>query len=203
MFYFADAVICYYQYPTSTSVEYKQESLLEFPSVTLCNYNVMRKSLIDSFNDSTGDLVLDIIKPWATAYSYYEDYNSYDYYDYGAIYDASGSIDMRELGEKGKHQREDMFTACDFMSSNYTESPCQFSDELLVTKVTQMGYCYTFHPQSYIEKHGALLSTRPGQAGGLHFEVNLQQDEYVSGAEGDSAGMKVHSLCSNIQYKTF
>ena len=194
-FYFATAIIYYYRYPVSTSVEYKLESSLDFPSVTICNYNIIRKSFIDSFNDSTGQLVLDIINPYDKANV---DYSSDDFED--EIYDASEYIDMREFGEKGKHHREDMFMGCDFMSANYSYDPCQFNDELLVTKVTQMGYCYTFHPQSYIEKYGALVSTRPGQAGGLHLQIDLRQDEYTSGAEGSAAGMRV---CHRYLFKMF
>ena len=83
-----------------------------------------------------------------------------------------------------------MFVACSFMSANYSEFPCNFHGELLEMKLTQNGFCYTFHPQSYVEKHGALVSNRAGQAGGLFIRIDLDQHEYLVGTS-NSAGMKV------------
>ena len=55
-----------------------------------------------------------------------------------------------------------------------------------------MGLCFTFHPQSYIHKHGALMSNRAGSIGGLKLDVNIEQHEYIVGSM--AAGIQVITL---------
>ena len=181
LYYFISGLLRFYTYPVSTNLEYKLQSDLEFPSVTLCNYNIIRRSYMDSLNDPRFQQVVNVVNPVLT--------DSIDIND-PIIKEQFSALKMDDMGPSSAHQREDMFLACSFMSTNYSEFPCNFSGELLEMKLTQIGFCYTFHPQSYVEKHGALVSNRAGQAGGLFLRIDLQQHEYLVG-DSNSAGMKV------------
>ena len=136
---------------------------------------------MDSLNDPTFQQVINAYNPMLR--------DSVDLND-PIIKEWFSALKLNDMGPSSAHQREDMFVACSFMSANYSEFPCNLSEELLEMKLTQNGFCYTFHPQSYIEKHGALVSDRAGQAGGLFFRIDLQQHEYLVG-DSNSAGMKV------------
>ena len=49
----------------------------------------------------------------------------------------------------------------------------------MVQTKTSMGMCHTFHPESFIQDHGALKSRKAGFFGGLQFILNVEQEEYV------------------------
>ena len=107
------------------------------------------------------------------------------------------SIDM--VQDDGAHRQEDMFLECSFPGANTSQSPCLFHDDQLFTrKKTHLGFCFSFHPATYIEKHGGLLSNREGTAGGLHMLVDIQQDEYQ--VAGRSAGVMVSGQFYQYQY---
>lgn len=54
---------------------------------------------------------------------------------------------MDWFGPESAHLREQMYQECSFMSRNYSQLPCKFSDDLLVPRRTRLGFCYTFQPQ--------------------------------------------------------
>ena len=179
---------CYYSYPVSTKVEYISERRMEFPSVTICNYNFVRKSYLDTLDNQATEMVLDMLNPITTRQ---------DLTDPGIIAQLK-SVDMERVGAEAAHQKQDMFLECSFMGSNNTKCPCQFHEELFVSTKTQMGFCYTFHPNSYMEKYGALFTTRTGFAGGLFMLVDVGQYEYQIGSR--AAGIKVCYIVLTSQH---
>ncbi len=184
-FYLVSGLLRFYTYPISTNMEYKLHTELDFPSVTLCNYNGMRKSFIESFDDPLVNLAADLLNPFSST-----NISSLQ----PQVKEGMRALKMDTIGAQGAHQREDMFIECDFKKANHSHSPCQFPDDLLVIRRTQLGYCYTFHPQSYVEKYGTLVSARAGEAGGLYFRIDIQQNEYM--ISGSAAGMRVRIMYS-------
>ena len=182
MYYFVNGLIKYYNYPIATKFEYVQVEEIDFPSVTICNYNQIRKSFVEEQNDSVMDSVADLLNPVIEPEDKPDISNE-------AIKKELQSVNLGTVGVAGGHRLEDMFVECSFMATNSSKLPCKFHKEMFRQIKTTMGLCYIFHPQSYIEKYGALKSTRTGFAGGLHFAINIQQYEYLIG--NFLAGIKV------------
>ena len=182
-FFFISSVRHFFSYPVSTVIEYKQQAEMDFPSVTLCNYNMINKSYIDQQNE--------FIQKISRHFSLHQ-YSSLDLAD-PTIIKKVLSVNQTEIFTNGAHSLEDTFFDCSFngKGSTFSYHPCQFSKELFVRKMTDMGYCYTFHPQSYIAKYGPLKITRTGVPGGLTLNIIIWQDLYYIYNMEFAAGMKV------------
>ena len=178
--YFVFGLMRFYSRPVSTKVEYRATREIEFPSVTICNYNYVRKTYVEEENDPKIYLATDIVNPYSNVTINYSD---------PQIKEQLSSLSMITFGLDAAHLKEEMFVSCSFMSNNASANPCSFHEELLVTTKTQMGKCYTFHPQSYINKYGPLVSKKAGVQGGLTMRIDVQQEEYQVGP--DAAGIKV------------
>ena len=57
--FFCSAVITYFQYPISTKISYTTEARLNFPSVTICNYNKVTASYLAKKNDQMLHATID------------------------------------------------------------------------------------------------------------------------------------------------
>ena len=174
-------------------MEYRTKREIEFPSVTICNYNFIRKTYIERQNDPVIRLSIDIVNPYANVNINYSD---------PKIIKELSSVSMEIFGLESAHLQPEMFVSCSFMSNNASENPCSFHKELFIPKITsQMGTCFTFHPQSYIDKYGALVSKRAGLQGGLSMKINIQQEEYQ--VAGEAAGLKVGIRSNILKYNSY
>ena len=151
---------------------------MEFPSVTMCNYNMIKNSFYKQYQDDIVGKVVDAFDPFVS-----QSLNLTD----PAIQKQLENLYMVNIARQGAHQI-DMFINCSFMSNVFN---CQ-DDEVLVQTITQMGICYTFQPKQYIEKYGQLDTLRAGDKGGLYLLVDIQQYDYKIGSMKDfAAGLKV------------
>ena len=182
LFYFITGTQRFLRYEVATTLDYRTQSAIEFPSVTLCNYNNIRNSYIQALNDPFYYDIVNIFNPTVSSALNLSD---------PAHVQRLRTITIDDLTVAGSHQR-DMFIACSFMSQNSSSRPCTFSPEVLKSSLTQMGSCFTFQPASFIDKYGALISTRAGSAGGLFLRINIQQFDYLAG--GNAAGLKVRCM---------
>ena len=169
----------YYEFPVNTIVEFKQQTEMDFPSVTLCNFNVANISYVQH-QDEIIQKTLSLISQYPTYVNLSE----------RSVQEMLSSISMPEQKYKGAHSLEETFLSCQYDEQNLTSLPCRFHKDLFVPKFTDFGVCYTFHPKSYIDKHGPIKVVRTGDVGGLSLRINVHQELYYI-IQGDSVGMKV------------
>ena len=118
----------YFSYPVSTKVTLEHESSPEFPAVTICNFNMLRQSKVDTQNLS------DIVK-----------YALGDKFAGGLNVDSSKidwsrykNLSMSNLYAVGGHRMEDMLTACSWKGE-------KCSHRNFTSVLTSMGLCHTFN----------------------------------------------------------
>ena len=186
LFYFITGIRRYLDFKVATNLDYWSEGEIEFPSVTICNYNLARKSYFADHPDPFYSSVLDFMDPFTPS-----DLNITD----PEVISKLRRIYSTEFGFKSGHQR-DMFVSCDFHSNNQTK-PCQFPDDLFKKRRTRMGGCFTFQPMEFVERNGQYNTTRAGMNGGLYLRVNVQQQEYNLGTLG--AGIKASKVARFVK----
>ena len=173
------AFIKYFNYPVTTKLTYTTQAKLEFPSVTICNFNLITASYLAKKND-----------PMLNATIEYLSFSINDQIASPELLEYMKTIDSEELYIKGAHQFEGTFLSCRYPQVQDDFPSCNIPDGLIAPTVTEMGVCHTFHPQSYIEEHGkSLTADRAGSVGGLQLMINVQQFDYTVG--GFSGGVKV------------
>ena len=174
------AWIKYFDYPVATKLTYTTQAKLDFPSVTICNFNVITASYLAKKNDP---MLNDTIE--------YLSFSVNDRIASQELLEYMKTIDSEELYTKGAHQFEGTFLSCTYPEVQDDFFSCNLPDGLIVPTVTEMGVCHTFHPRSYIEEHGeSLISDRAGSLGGLSVIMNVEQFDYMLG-ELLGSGFKV------------
>ncbi|XP_069139076.1 amiloride-sensitive sodium channel subunit alpha-like [Argopecten irradians] len=179
----------FYTYPTSTNLILNSNGSMQFPAVTLCNSNPVRKSNLSSTSTSINDLiaaadttVAPTVWDWDSYEdnsSYYDDYDSYASYSFD-FYHEYATLDDATKTSTG-HQLEDMLVSCSFKGRSC--SPANFSHFLHY----KYGNCYTFNSGF----NSTVVETeKTGPVYGLTLEVYLEQDEYV-GSLAPDAGIRL------------
>ena len=176
----------YCEHPVNTIVEYKRENEMDFPSVTLCNFNYINKSYVLD-QDEFVQKVASILSLFPQEINWHDP----------NFIAGMKTFGLDRVGKDAAHSLDQTFSSCSFNDKKNLLSPCQFHKDLFVRRMTEMGYCYTFHPYSYIEKNGPLKVSRSGAVGGLMFQIDIHQDLYYI-FQGHSAGMKVFKPYLNI-----
>ena len=165
VFVVVDSTHRYFNFNVSSIVTVKYVNDLIFPAVTICNYNLLRKSYA---REIFGDTVLDsasLFRPIPEANrSSLEDWNITD--------------DLI----RGAHQKESMVVECKWRSS----VNCTFQNFTQV--LTDFGVCYTFNNPP--DKASALRVQETGYDSGLYLRLNLEQYDYFFGTS-KGAGFKV------------
>ena len=65
LYYFITGIQRYRSFRVITNVDYQSQGILEFPSVTICNYNLIKKSYVTAKNDPFYSTVVDYLDPFA------------------------------------------------------------------------------------------------------------------------------------------
>ena len=109
---------------TKTTLEFEEEP--EFPAVTICNFNMLRKSIVErnNFTEVT-DLAL-MSKAGITANDTDIDWNPYK------------DLDVFQIYRQGGHQIEDMIISCAWKGKR-----CNYQNFTPI--LTSMGLCHTFN----------------------------------------------------------
>jgi hypothetical protein len=185
LYFFVEAWILYFQYPVSTKFTYNTESALDFPSVTLCNYNKVTGTYLARKND-----------PLLNATVAYLDSNGAQPLSV-ELAEYMKTIDAQEFYTEAAHPFESMFRLCTFVGLEVDVADvepggppgCLFPKGAVATTITSMGVCYTFQPESFAQDHGVVKSRRAGSLGGLMLTISIDQRNYRFA--GFPAGMKV------------
>lgn len=161
--------------PTATKVHILTETPMDFPAVTICNFNMIRKSLVPE--SSIMEYVIRSLFPSGYGYEPPDFSNS-------TKLALANKMNMTELVYNSAPKFEDMFLACYWISR---EINCS---EYFTPTITPMGLGFTFNSEEFIRTNGSMKVYRTGSEQGLHIRLNVEQDDYFYGMSA-SAGFKV------------
>ena len=116
----------YFDYPVNTKVTLVYEKEPEFPAVTICNFNMLRKSVVSKH--SYGKVVdLTLMSKYGTEMNETEvDWSRYENVDISNIYYQAG------------HQMDEMLMECFWKGD-------ECSHQNFTPVLTSMGLCHTFN----------------------------------------------------------
>ena len=145
-----DSVIHFLQYPFNTATVIDYTNRLDFPAVSLCNFNDARMSKI---NGTTLDLKL-------RAKMAGEDYSKYNI----------PGEEMTKTLERATHLHSDMILSC-----KWNERNCSWANFTLFKNADE-DVCYTFN--SAKEGKAILQTENTGEKYGLELTIDIQHFDY-------------------------
>ncbi|XP_046358678.2 acid-sensing ion channel 2-like [Haliotis rufescens] len=172
-FNIAKQVQLYLSVPVNVDIDVKLAQTLQFPTVTVCNTNMFKKSEIDKLN-LTGALKEAFIYDFQERVKF-DDTN----YDFSAVDDYSIETAMFKYGL----DVNDSVIQCDWM-----QQECD-ATHLTETK-TEIGVCFSFNV------NGSTPTVGSGRHYGLHLLLDAQSEEFTrsrENTEGPGFMIAVHS----------
>ncbi|XP_064643519.1 acid-sensing ion channel 1A-like isoform X2 [Lineus longissimus] len=167
----------YLRNPVRTKISIQYKKPLDFPSVTICNFNMFRKTFVEA--DPVLRKILNYIFPQTGLPVEKIDFND------PLINATLHKYTSYEILKAGAHTLKGMFKDCHF---GHDEIDCS---EYFTEHFTDLGICYTFHSAEFIERRGrTLISDASGSDYGLRIRASIQHGEYSHGVS-TSAGLKV------------
>ena len=145
----ADRILYFMSKPSVTTVSVHMETNLDFPAVTICNINPVKKSFLKEMG--LLDAFYDIVQN-GTDNNKSLPLNGSDNDFYKLMYDG---------------RQENFIVDCDYMGTKY-------GIENLTITYTQLGLCYTFNSGSDV-----LTTNGTGANHGLELVLNIAQEEYL------------------------
>ncbi|XP_032222736.2 acid-sensing ion channel 2 [Nematostella vectensis] len=193
----------YFDHPITTSVQVEFLEEIQFPAVTICNFNLFPYYLI---NGTIGEKVMSILAPQkyidnkeevlfarspipnflnyarkrrrSTGGTIVTDDMLQSEKDFGEL---DEKFDFAEFVRTHGHRIDHMIKKCRWKSQ-----PC--GPENFTAVITEFGLCYTFN--SGMKGHPLLKVQRAGVDYALRLQLSVQQDQYY-GSLRDSSGFKV------------
>ncbi|XP_077984582.1 acid-sensing ion channel 2-like [Glandiceps talaboti] len=161
------AFLRYTSYEISTVINMNYVTDMDFPAITICNYNQYRKSAVNT----TGEKFLKLLYPTSGNESITK---SIDW----DLYNVSG-INMTAIALDSAHRKEQMVEWCQWKLSEEC-GPMNFTQV-----ITDFGVCYTFNDQT-----PPLKVWQSGTSSGLFLRLNVEQYEYTNN-ENTGAGFRI------------
>ncbi|XP_038055166.1 acid-sensing ion channel 2-like [Patiria miniata] len=164
--------ITYFQsWPVMVNVEVVYpDDLIEFPSVTICNFNMFKKSAVEMYGPEFVEFI-NLAYPVGMMNSNQTqpDFMKFNDFDLNQFYMDTG------------HLKEDMILECSWQGQ-----PCGHDD--FISILTDFGMCHTFNSRT---KGMAVRRIKHrGSRFGLRLRLNVETDQYMPGPR-DSVGVKV------------
>ena len=176
--------------PTATTISIKREASLAFPSITVCNLNLARRSYLEA--NGLDEFVSSAFQAPVTDANGFSSMCQSDALPLiPALRNVSSGRSGMRLGQnaifhtvqfEGRHFLEDFVVECYFRGRR-----CNITEDFEPV-LTQLGYCYTFN--SGRNERPALFANGTGPRQGLQLLLNIQQSEYIASPNGD-AGVKI------------
>ncbi|KAL9964415.1 hypothetical protein ACROYT_G028056 [Oculina patagonica] len=163
----------YFSFPVATKVTLVYEKEPDFPSVTICNFNMLRKTLIKAYNYE------NVLR--YTTRDEFGKFAGVEVNDSGIDWSVYEGVDMSYAYHLGGHQIKDMLKGCSWSGESCTHH--NFTPVL-----TSMGLCHTFNSGEGGQK--ILRVKNPGAKFGLSLMLSIEQSEYF-GLMTLLAGLKV------------
>ena len=162
--------------PTSTRVSIVEADSLNFPAVTLCNLNLIRKSYLESVSPGLAEFVRNVFYSQGSNQICRNTTEEFELEHMSMLINES----LPDLLWRGRHTAEDTIFTCRFKGQE-----CSWRD--FVPVLTPSGVCYTFNSG----KQAPLMTTNgTGIRFALSLIVSIQQHEYNAALDQD-AGIKI------------
>lgn len=167
-----DQIRRYAGFPTSTTITLtRNREGLEFPAVTLCNFNIAQKTIAEMIE--VEDAIADL--------------QNVDYR--GCLFnDHRSNQTLRDVLFEARQPLDEFVKECffiGFVEGNDTVINCSF-----VPSITDAGYCYTFNGDVNATK---LFIRNIGSNYGLHLTLNINQSEYLQSTTEAGVRVAVHN----------
>lgn len=179
LYAFIEQLRVFLQYRVNTVLSVEEKPTLDFPAVTVCNYNQYRKSLA-------------LQRPGVMAVLQ-------------QLFSVEAVIERerKELAEPQPHISQDLDIIKELVELAHTLKGmvlhCQWCgrsvrcSDYFTQTLTEVGVCYTFNSLE-VRDHIPRLAVHDGGTDcSLKLRINIQSHEYYYG-EGDSAGIQVNLL---------
>ena len=151
-------VVRVFQYESITSVKQTIPNTLEFPTVTVCNMNSLKKSILDN------KLIMNYLR-------LRKDQNSSLYLN-----------ETLQQWYKNEFEQVSVTKFAEAYTFNLSETVVYCSitgkscNSYFTFLITENGHCYSFNSRELIDKHGPILITQPGSAFGLSLVLDTNTD---------------------------
>ncbi|XP_067667605.1 acid-sensing ion channel 2-like [Haliotis asinina] len=161
-FNICNQISLYLSVPVNVRVEQILKNTLSFPAITICNNNIVRRSLLENLGWRD---VLQVTYP-------YTDFNEQLPNASISQLDISTFTPLQtSVNSSYGHTMENSIIKCDWESASCGRGDFIYQD-------TDMGKCFTYN------SNGSLLARNSGRAHGLRLLLNVQEEEYTRSSEG-------------------
>ncbi|XP_046545375.1 acid-sensing ion channel 1-like [Haliotis rubra] len=172
-FNIAKQVQLYMSLPVNVDIDVKLAQTLQFPTVTVCNTNVLKKSQMDPLNLT--EAVQEVFR-----YDFQSRETSNDTrYDFSLLQEDN----IYEATLKYGHSTNDSVFQCDWAG-------LECDAEHLINTNKEMGVCFSFNA------NGSISTVGSGRYFGLHLLLNAKSEEFIrsrTNTEGPGFMIAVHS----------
>ncbi|XP_022104023.1 acid-sensing ion channel 2-like [Acanthaster planci] len=173
--------ISFFEWNHVTKVDINYADELEFPAVTLCNFNKYRESAWterDLKNVGTHLGIIDEDHNLINPHLYTDEFKQNLAAVNWTALEVEEDYDMTEFTNRTGHQLDEMIVEC-----TWKGSPCNSQDFHHV--FSHLGNCYTFnHVELDQDRHSTISA---GAANGLKLTLNIQEEEYTPSNDLDGA----------------
>ena len=149
------------------------EAEVEFPAVTLCNFNILQKSkFVEASKDPEYAQMLALAKMLTMVEFQGESDNI-------TIPKVSGKA-IREMYRFFGHTMNRFEEGGMLLNCTYKKSPC--NSKFFKPVLSNLGLCYTFNPGGNFSKElngHVLTASQPGSGFGLGLRLQVQSEEYI------------------------
>ncbi|XP_070553747.1 acid-sensing ion channel 5-like [Ptychodera flava] len=175
-----DRFVRFFEFNVNTEITLKFESSIEFPAITICNFNRYYSSAITASDQAIVNQLL-----YAMDYDYdYSDseYSSFDWDNWYSNLSLAADFDYANFTRRVGMQLDDTtLLSCEWRGRSSSCSARNFTHVF-----TSYGNCYTFNGGSQY-----LSQDQPGAGNGFRLLINIKQEEYTESASGNvQAGVK-------------
>ena len=185
--FFTSTVVEYFRFEVNTIVTMVSEREANFPAVTICNLNTLRKS---KFQEASKDQRYSKILNLAKILSLADIYNASD----NMTVPFFSGDKVRDMYQYFGHTMDRFEKGGMLLNCTYSQGKCDQSYFRPV--LTDLGLCFTFNPGGSFgrDRYGkeVLTLTQPGNGFGLSIRLNAQTEDYIlMPTHRFSAGWKV------------
>lgn len=162
--------------PTATTISLQREQEIDFPAVTICNLNMLKRDYLTENGLSSLVQEILLLEP--------EDEGFVGICtDYFQSNPDLPNVTYMEMLFQGKHDLESFIIGCDYFGRE-----CSITLENFVPTLTRLGICYMFN--GGFDGHPVRKAKGTGARLGLRLIVNVSQDQYHASPNLD-AGVKI------------
>lgn len=159
--------------PTATAITLDRRQEINFPAVTICNLNMLRRDYLEELG------LIDIVQQiLISAEEGLDTCNQ----SLSRVSNLS-NITYKELFIEGKDALESLIIGCNYLGKN-----CSADYATFVPTLTRLGICYVFN--SGFDGREVLTTTGTGARLGLRLLINISHSQYAATPNLD-AGVKV------------